>query len=278
MNANAPTNQGERAMSKYEDGRLKPDLFAIIGPGLYILATTLFVGMTWHQGGDARGAFDAAMSFLGQMTGEWVLALGLLFFAYLLGSFARAISVNRADHLCKALFRRMARKPYDQSLFESAFPYRTIMEKTLKAVEKNRRGYKFAIPEPGTAHTEFNLWKAELAEKASNTFGFVRELEARVRLFAGMTWAGAWGVLTALVGMLGCWQLGAAPSQWLVPLLLQLALSKVFFVGYCSQVRRVRGQEVEQVFLAIILLRNDNGREGQSVPLPAPLSASISAA
>jgi hypothetical protein len=88
---------------------------------------------------------------------HWPLSVTLLFFAYLVGSFLRAIPVTMADRICGWVFKWTAGKGYGQVLYEGDFPYRSMLDQQLDALQKNGLLQYDSLPVEGTEHTVFNL-------------------------------------------------------------------------------------------------------------------------
>lgn len=97
------------------------------------------------------------------------------------------------------------------------------------------------------------IWKMVLCTQSPEAFVFTQELEARVRLFAGMFWAGFLGLGMSLAGHF-CLGLGIVRVDWRMPFLVLTALSLVLCFVFGWQVRRVRRQEADMLFAAYLAL------------------------
>ena len=82
----------------------RPGIVEVLPPGLFVLTTTALAGFSIASGGDSGQAWAQLQGSLKNMTSDWVLAICLHIFAYLIGCAARAIKVNTADHLCGRMF------------------------------------------------------------------------------------------------------------------------------------------------------------------------------
>jgi hypothetical protein len=136
-------------------------------------------------------------------------------------------------------------KSFREALLDDRFPYQS-MQRWL--ADKLQLKF-FASVKTEDAHGTYNLWKMELCQLASAAFAYTQELEARVRLIAGMFWAGGGGALAAAAGMLVLWARHSS-SGWMGPLFFQLCVSIIIGVVFCLRIRNARGDEVSFVFLS----------------------------
>lgn len=252
----------------------RSDLLATLTPGFYVLASGFYVGAIMAYGGDTQKVFDEFRTSLSQEKGQWNLALGLglALFAYMLGSVARAIHVNWADNLCGRFFRYGWVLPWGLVFWEwrarlwaryaERFPYDSVIAETQAAVIRNRGQNQPDPANPGHVpvcldrdprHSDYNWWKLVAAQKAPNAFALCQEYEARVRLFAGMVWASAFGVVAGLVGVAQCRIASPDKDNWIVPVLIEVGISLALLVVYGVQLRHVRHQEVRGVVMAYAL-------------------------
>lgn len=176
----------------------RTDFFAILAPGLcLVVVVTLFLAACITVPTEAAAKTINKLS--GAISKNWLPGLTLVLFAYLVGSILRAIPVNLLDEAFAKFFRKRAHG-YDRVLYKRAFPYRPMLKIQLKALQDNGLFTNFNLPEAGTSHTSFNLWKLDLCEESPATFEYTQELESRVRLFSGMIWAAVPSLLFGLFG------------------------------------------------------------------------------
>jgi hypothetical protein len=191
----------------------KTDFLAIMAPGFFLLAVIIFAGAAINESfrlvaTDSRSedslsraeirAATQQTTYLEFFTSQWPLTLVAVIFAtYVVGSIPRAMAVNTADRLCAACFFWVPRRPWDQLLFQGDFPYRSALKETFKVLKINGMDRGASFPKKGTSHTLFNAWKVTICHEAPNAFAYTQLLEARTRLFAGMFWAGAVGVVVS---------------------------------------------------------------------------------
>ena len=238
----------------------RPGIVDVLPPGLFALGTGALVAATLRADGDSQRAFDGIRDALART--DWSAGVAIFVLAYLLGSVARALSVSWADRICRSLFGWMSRSEKERLRLTETFPYPTSVSETLSAIQKNDRCLDVRPPTAGTEHTMYNLWKVELADGAPAAFAIHQELEARVRLFAGMFLAGLGGVAATLVGMLGCAAFGKPVLQPV--LLVQLAITVAFGGVFGWRLRYVRWQEAKHLWIAHALLLEKEKREKDS--------------
>src|SRR5947207_1104519 len=103
------------------------DFLATVTPGFYILTTGAFVRSIMAQKGDANLVLLKIEDALTKQGGQWnfVLGLALLLLAHMLGSAARAISVNWTD-----------RRWWWSSRDHEPFPYPSLIREVLRTVPR----------------------------------------------------------------------------------------------------------------------------------------------
>lgn len=212
----------------------KTDFFAVMAPGFFVLVMVVFTAYTVDQSYDrldrmrrgenvALGTIKSDVPFVpsggshatdGQPVPQlneesipamieenWPLTLmGIVFATYVVGSIPRAMSVNTADLICKSLFHRFQRYSWDRQLIRDDFPYKHSLTNTLDSLKSRGLCKSQSFPETD-AHTAYNHWKVTICNKSSNGFAFTQFLEAKTRLFAGMFWAGAFGLLSSFLSL-----------------------------------------------------------------------------
>jgi hypothetical protein len=255
----------------------RTDFLAIMAPGFFVLVVIFFSAAAINEAFDQRSpskpdetdganlavtdqaaqlSIDERPFYEQLLTSNWPLALVALVFAtYVVGSVPRTVTVNTADSLCAMLFSALPRREWDQALHESNFPYRMALQRTLDALQVNGLYLNVGLPEPGTSHTMFNSWKVTICHKSPSAFAYTQALEARTRLFAGMFWAAAVGVMssilvftTFLVLLLGWW--------WSAGLALAIALALAFRDVIKRLIRNINARLHFQRFVDPSMLRS----------------------
>lgn len=228
----------------------KSEFFAILAPGFYAISALFLVTLAWHYAADNVPWWRHTADFLSKYFDRWPVPAAGAFFAYLIGCVLRAIPVSIADNLCGKVFKIIAREGYETDLYSGEFPYCTMLEGQLKVLQVN--GVETGIEVPScerSAHTMFNYWKATLCQFAQESFVLTQELEGQVRLFAGMFWSGVVGFSAIVAGVV--FVPGLVSSTWFTPLSVYGLLSLTVGVVFGWRLRRVRGDEVRGVFLAL---------------------------
>jgi hypothetical protein len=238
-----------RAATRLSKGRF--DVFAILGPGLLLVSVIILFMSAWIH--PMVSATDTLRELSENFEKHWSWSVVLLFLSYLIGSFLRAVPVKLTDRFCARAFGSVARDPYDRKLYKMDFPYLAMLSDQLVALQAHGIGTGTKLPEK-FAHTIYNFWKLRLCLRAAPAFAHAQELEARVRLFAGMIWAsGATGTLGAC-GVIASLNASGIHRTWF-PIMLGLTLaSLICAISLGWRLRRVRGEEVLAVFLGMLNL------------------------
>lgn len=181
------------------------EFFSIMIPGVHMLVV---IGAVLHVvSGKPPDALWDSVEFV---TGNWPVAILLLFGAYLLGSIARAIPVDIMDNMIARFMRgslmcglgMRARKHRER--YNARFPFRrTVLKRIYRELRQNGMCSGVDVPRASKSHTVFNLWKMYLCEAAPNRFAYTQRIEARTRLFCGMIAAGGFGGLLLLLVLSG---------------------------------------------------------------------------
>lgn len=232
----------------------KSEFFAILAPGIYVVSAASLIAIPLIEP-TATSPWQRIIQTLRGLAHDWPIVVVGVFFAYLIGSVLRAVPVNIADRLCKRLFGWTARDPdsFDGLIYRDHFPYSKMLDFQLQALQKSGIKIRIRWPlEKGTSHTMFNYWKAALCLDTPAAFVYAQELEGRVRLFAGMFWAGILGLLVCTAGV--CLLLGPLPTSWFGPLLVFVLLSLTIAGVFGWRLRRVRADEAVRVFIAFLRL------------------------
>ena len=250
------------------------DFIGIIPAGLYILFVLIVaaIAVTADTGADVRPIITPE-----QGLEHWYAIVVVLLLAYLLGSIPRAFPVDRTDGICCRVFwksrccrtlrkntasRRRSSPSYFWGLrvIAGTFPYHSVLRATLHVL--SRHGaipgnlQMPVIPErnlPG-AVTLFDFWKVTVCARSPDAFSFIQSLEGRVRLFVGIIWAGAFGVLGSLTALIGC-GIRSDVGLWFCVSALTLTFSTVLVVLFGRRLRFVRAEEAVHVFLAFLALQ-----------------------
>lgn len=234
--------------------RIKGDFFSIMAPGFHLLVALLILILSssakYNKYLDVNHLMNSAIN----LNSYWPLYILAVFLAYLFGNFLRAIPVRNADNLCKKLFSWTAGKKSSlvAIYYSDSFPYHSALTRLLDNLRAN--GFPkdlFSVPDKSTVHTAFNFFKTVLCAESPSAFEYTQTLESRVRLFAGMFWSSCVAIAISLI--LGILALISTSSVTWSPFhtgLLFASLAVAVLLG--GQLPRVRGQEVEYVFLAYL--------------------------
>ena len=241
--------------------KLKDDYLAVTAPGFHILIVASILFLSFASQGEPTTVWTLTEPFVKRWKDYWPLYLVIIFLVYLLGYFIRAIPVRKADKICKKLFAFGEKKgSLSEHYYRSSFPYYDALDRLLKGLRSS--GYPeevFTLPPKDSIHTTYNFFKSVLCSSSPNSFYYTQALESRVRLFSGMFWSG-------LLGTLGLLTYGAIVLYSVLPLKWELAHSIVLFFSafisilFGSQLPRIRGQEVEYVFLSYLAHIADRNR------------------
>jgi len=233
--------------------RIKGDFFSVMAPGFHLLVVFLILGISLAWKDPVAIDIHEVFSPTKEIYSYWPNFIIATFLAYLFGHFLRAIPIQSADKLCKKLFRWVAKlsRPRSALYYSTDFPYHKALTLLLEDLQAD--GYPktcFSMPAEHTINTDFKFFKIVLCTESINAFEFTQSLENRVRLFAGMFWSSCLAVIGCLI--LGGSILLFGHGNWL-PIHSFLAVgSLISGILLGSQLPRVRGQEVEYVFLAYL--------------------------
>jgi hypothetical protein len=111
--------------------------------------------------------------------------------------------------------------------------------------------------EKNRLHSCYNYWKTVLCQEKPDSFALCKEYEARVRLFAGMYWAGFFGKWFSIAGIV-CGIAHLFLHQWyysLVTLGIGAIASYAIQASFGRSLRRVRIQEVTTTYAAYVAFR-----------------------
>jgi hypothetical protein len=254
--------------------KIKSDFFAILIPGSFVIGVIVSGVLVFTQYDTKTGIMDRFNPLFDTMKGNWIFSLIAFVMIFLVGNLLRALRVNNVDKISNFLFKRFIKNPFDKPLFETLFPYR----ETLKYIKAELLQVKLiediTLPEDKNAwHDIYNYWKMAICIESPGSFYLIQDLEGRVRMFAGMFWAGAAGILGSVIIALGFFINGAAMSVWGGYILFMFILSAIIAVSFALNLKRVRRQEVISVFLAYLYLqkrakdedKKEKGKEKGSV-------------
>lgn len=238
------------------------DLFGVLMPGFFMLATVAFVFLDISKGREGSSVVEALQQLAAPLE-HWASVPVVLFMSYLLGSIPRAFVVATADNLCAKVRRRLlvmagrklqdARNSWRRSLLTAKFfPYPKAMRCTLAELLKHREASKHVVrigkeDRPGIMAV-FDYWKLVLCMREPRAFAYIQMLEARVRFFVGMFWAGIVGTGSAVVGAV----VGSKSTDWLMAFACMFVLSGLITVVFGMRLRFVRGEEACQVLSAYV--------------------------
>jgi hypothetical protein len=256
------------------------DFLAIVVPGFYLLANFWLVVLALNHP-DGESLWTAVQEAVRAPTENWTVFLGIILASYLLGSLVRAIPVNHADELWRVLGWLAGYLPPATRTEWSKidwFPYREVLQETLSHVEKCRA---VGVADPDRAclrnvvsgdgkqlHTAYNYWKVAICDTAPGAFEFTQELESRVRLFAGMFWAGGLGAVLLVGGFLVTAARGFGIDWGFVAV---FGVSLLIAAAFGANIGRVRREEVRYVFLTyLVYLLGGQSPGAGSTPPPHP--------
>ena len=250
-------------------GRLRTvEFFGVLLPGLYVIGS---IGFTFI----ARNA-QHAPALIAQLRRhvssdpKWYPVALAIFAAYIIGSIIRAIPISGLDNAIGALvrfaigFRPLQSIVNERSklLYKDRFPYLAMVNHIREDINITATfgsSYPPQSVSPGVSGDQsasrrpvFDYWKTYVRIKQPDYTSCLHELEARSRMFHGMSWAMLFSIV---VSLLACnW----APTG--LPLLLAIP-SSIGLAVFASRLRHVRGEEVRHVYFAFNILRDDENAE-----------------
>ena len=237
--------------------KIQGDFFSILIPGFYLLVAliTILLSFSNDQFNLIFCSWDELKKLCHNWNSYWPLYFFLFFIAYLLGHILRAFPVKKADKICKNLFFWTTTKnSLDRIYYTTNFPYHKALSRVLSNLQDNQNNIIskeiFSLPEKKNLHSAFNFFKATLCAESTSSFLYTQTFEARVRLFAGIFWSGCCSILLYL--FFGIYAIHSNDGSWTLFHSCFLTVSIIITLLIGMQLPRVRGQEVEYVFLSYL--------------------------
>ena len=177
----------------------RSEFFAIMAPGLHILAMVVLSAATVATHGRPEVLLLDGSELRDDDPTFWLLAIASVFVSYLLGCIPRAFPVNLADRVSGRILKlRPWKNDFAEKLAKERFPYVELLNERMRSL-----GIQGDAIGDGKsdffAHTSYNYWKLRICKDSPALFMYTQQFESRVRLFAGMFWAGCCGLFLALV-------------------------------------------------------------------------------
>lgn len=227
--------------------RVKTDFFAILVPGFFIFGVivSFFLAIT-HKDINIS-ILDRIEPFFKLLKENWPLVIVLIVIGYLLGNLIRAIRVIYADKFCKTIFSR----------YKCSFPYHYILDKIREHLIDSNLIDDITLPkEDKPLYNAWNFWKITIGLEFPDMFSHIQNLESRVRLFAGMFWAGLLGIIGSLSIFGVCIFNNVIKVVWWEYNFYLSIASAALFTMFGMNLRRVRREEARAVFMGYLALQN----------------------
>jgi hypothetical protein len=216
----------------------KGEIFTVLPPGFY---TFIVVYSCYTVTGLPKNELTSLWMIIHKLSTDIqnnpILLLLILFGSYLFGSIIRTVPVFLAE---KTIPPHSANFPYPGILVD-------VLEtmKNYKGTERDSAG-KLPNIENGIPMDVFNYWKDLLCVNSIEGFDYYQTFEVRSRFFAGMIWAGWFGIFG------GIYVLISTPSiVWRVAFAI-LIISIGVLAAFGLNFRRVRKQEAKALLLILI--------------------------
>lgn len=228
----------------------KSDFLSVLPPGFYIFTTvySCYV-VNFQYFSPAESLWTIIDSLANQLRQQPVMLIFLLFACYLLGSVFRALPVYWVEKTIPP--------------FHAGFPYPNVLTEVVEILNKNDSATKHDRTKTpdlsgGIPMHVFNYWKDVLCLNTTEGFEYYQTFEIRVRLFAGIIWAGWTGILGSLYIVLHS---GHFSHPVGAPLFV---LSSILIATFGTNFRRVRRQEARSLALIYIAYLQKSGGTVQS--------------
>jgi len=236
--------------------QVKGDFFAILIPGFYTLTTIISEFLAFTQTPQSFDVFKRLGAYFKILKDYWPLIFVIFIAAYLLGILLRSIRVNRSDRTTGKVFEKLPfRESWTKLGYRSEFPYPTMLDTVKKELEKSEQVSSFVIPPPECLHNTYNYWKLVICSESEAMFNYISNLEATVRLFVGMFWAGFIGVVGYVVILIGCLCNDVIKTEMWNYSIVMLITSIIIMLMFGMNIRRTRVQETMNVFMAFLVLK-----------------------
>lgn len=239
--------------------KVKTEILAILIPGTFVTGVILSDVLTYTQDTSTNCVLERFSPFFEVLRSNWILIFLVFVFIFLIGNLIRTIRVNRVDKMGDILFKRFIKDSWTKDLYHESFPYPKMLEKIKEELVQARLVEDFPLPKDKRGlHDLYNYWKTMICIDAPASFAFTQDLESRVRMFAGMFWAGVAGIVGSFLAIISFSFNQAAYTVWGVYILVMLGLSVTLMLAFGLNLKRVRGQEVSSVFLAFLYIQKKN--------------------
>ncbi len=239
--------------------KVKSEFFAILIPGSFVMGVIVSGALAFTQTDANTGKMGRFGTVLDTLKGNWIFAFLAFVMIFLVGNLFRSIRVNRADSIANFLFKRFIKASWLKPLYEEPFPYRTFLEKIKTRLLQVNLIEDITLPadpkDNSSLHDIYNYWKTVICIETPGSFNITKELEDRVRLFAGMFWAGVGGIIGSIIISLGFIFNEASRSVWGLYILFMSIISVIIAIAFGLSLKRVRSQEVISVLLAFLYLQ-----------------------
>ena len=237
--------------------RVKTDFFAILVPGFFIFAVIVSFFLAFTHKDPKISILERIKPFFDNLKEYWPLAIFLIVIGYLLGNLIRAIRVTTADKFSKTIFSRLAITEEKKLFYKGSFPYPIILNEIRKHLNDSDLIADITLPEEEKPlYSAWNFWKITIGLEFPDMFNYIQNLESRVRLFAGMFWAGLVGIIVSLSIFGGCIFNNVIKVVWLKYNLYLFFASAALFTMFGMNLRRVRREEARSVFMGYLALQN----------------------
>lgn len=184
--------------------RVKTDFFAILVPGFFIFGVILSIFLAFTHKDPKTSILKRIEPFFRTLKEYWLLVIILIIIGYLLGNLIRAIRVTTADKFSKTIFSRLVISEEKRLIYKGSFPYPLILDKIRQDLIDSKLIAKIALPKKNCLYNAWNFWKITIGLQFPDMFNYIQNLESRVRLFAGMFWAGLVGIIGSLLIFVAC--------------------------------------------------------------------------
>jgi len=236
--------------------RVKTDFFAILVPGFFIFGVIVSFFLAFTHKNPKISILERIKPLFITLKEYWPLVIILIVIGYLLGNLIRAIRVTTADKFSKTIFSPLAITEEKKLIYKSAFPYPNILDDIREHLFDSKLIANITLPkEAKPLYSAWNFWKITIGLESPDMFNYIQNLESRVRLFAGMLWAGLLGIIVSLSIFAGCIFNNVISVVWLEYNIYLFLTSAALFTMFGMNLRRVRREEARSVFMGYLALQ-----------------------
>ncbi len=242
--------------------KVKSDVFAILIPGFFITGVIVSAVLVFTQTDAKIGIIKRFGPFFKTLKGNWILTFIAFVIIFLAGNFLRSIKVTIADNVANFLFKRFIKASWTKLFYGNPFPYRDLLEKIKLILLQNKLIEDIPLPvDKHSLYILFQYWKMVICIEKSGSFSYIQEFESRVRMFAGMFWAGSCGIGGSILISASFIFNKAACIVWWKYILLMFLVSVIIAVIFSRSLKRVRSEEVISVFIAYLFIQRSKKEE-----------------